>query len=370
MAALLQSPSFLFRPELGTGRAVGGAAVALDAYELASRLSYFMTASMPDAALMAAAADDSLLEEATLRSQAQRLLADPRARSVLSGFFAQWLGLYRLDNLNLDPNAFPEMSDSLRQDLKASVLSYIDKALWSDDSYASLLSGSYGFVNDRLAPLFGVAAPGDDALQYVALDPSQRSGVLTQPGVLSATSHGTGHSPILRGVHLLNQVLCAQLGAPPPGVLEQAETLSVDDSLVCTTRDAVSLKHTAKEGCQGCHAAIDAAGFNFENYDALGRYRTEENGCPVDASGSYPGTDLQGEFADAVALAQQLPQSRVVSHCMVDNLFRFAFGRKASPSDDCELAALADQLHEGGSLQQLVVELVASPSFRSRPKLE
>lgn len=369
LTAILQAPTFLYRPEFGSGDEMGTSAELLTGYELATRLSYFFTGSMPDDALMAAAASGELDSEAGLRSQAQRLLKDSRSRPVVTKFFLEWLRLYKLDELALDPNYFPEFDEAMRDDLKASAKAFVEYALWDKDSWRTLMSGSYGFVNDRLAPLFGVPAPGTDELTFTELDASERRGVLTQPAMLASTSHGIRHSPILRGVTMLNNILCEPPPAPPPGILAAAEDVQVDPSQICTTRDDVALTHTAKAGCQGCHASIDGAGFNFENYDALGRFRSVENDCMVDATGTFPGTDIEGEVVDAVHLADQLGDSKTVTGCFSEHLFRYALGRGASDADACEVANLAIQLQDGGdSLQGLVLNMVTSPSFRSRPQ--
>lgn len=378
VAALLQSPSFLYRPEFGRGgRTLSGQRLPegirpLTGRELASRMSYFLWASLPDTALLAAADAGRLDRAAGIVEEAKRMLADPRARPVVNDFFAQWLGLYKLDEMVLERSAFPEFDDELRRDLYASGMAYIDHAVWKLDSWTALMSGDFGFVNRRLAPLFGVEAPAGETLKLLALSPTERRGVLTQPAVLAATSHGVRHAPILRGVHVLNRIMCADLPDPPADVFNQPD-LIVDESAICTTRDEVSMTHTAKPGCVSCHDAIDAAGFNFEHYDGLGRFRSRENGCPVDGSGSYPGTDVTGELKSAVALAEQLPQSRTAAACLVQHLFGFALGRAATEDERCEVLALTDPLLAGpdpaqDSLQQLVLSLVTTPSFRSRPE--
>jgi hypothetical protein len=367
IAGLLESPSFLYRPEFGSSNSIGNA-IELDAYELASRLSYFFWKSVPDETLLAAAADGSLLTDNVLRAQANRLLNDPRAKQVLADFFAQWLGLYKLDSMTLDASAFPEFDNALRSDLKDSVLKYVEYALWNADSWSVLMSGSYGFVNDRLAPIFGVSAPNSEQLVRVDLNMSERAGVLTQPGTLASTSHDSRHSPILRGVQFLTGIVCAPPPPPANGVGMPDPDLVVDESQVCTTRDEVALKHSASAGCSACHDSIDGAGFNFEHYDALGRYRTVENGCQVDASGTFAGTDISGVVRSAVDLALQLPTSRTVSSCMTEHMFRFALGRKNNSQDACEISTLSNQLTNTDSMQSLVIELVMSPSFRSRPR--
>ncbi len=370
ISAVLESPLFLFRAEFGSNTPVGDKAVRLTGYEMASRLSYFFLETLPDDELITAARDGLLDSDDGVRTQAERLMADPNARPVLTNFLAEWLRLYKIDGLSLDPNTFPEFDTQLKADLKESARLYLDKALWEDDSWASLMTGSYGFVNDRLAPLFGVPAPGTDELTYVDLPKDQRAGILTQPGVLSSTSHGLRHSPIFRGVTLLSSFLCTPTGPADPKNLNK-EPEKVDPGEVCTTRDDVAKTHTVRDECQDCHRAIDGAGFTFENYDALGRYRDTENGCSVDASGSLPTSDVEGEIKDGVDLSQKLAQSPQVAACMSEHLFRYALGRSVANADTCEVQALAGNLLESDddSMQNLILNLVTTPSFVSRPKL-
>ena len=368
--AILQSPSFLYRPEFGAGGA-GGETVQLSAHELATRLSYFLVGSIPDAELLQAAKDGDLLRVGGYRAHVDRLLLDPRARPVLTDFFVQWLRLDRLDTLRLATDEFGEVDEALRADLKESVRKYVDHALWAEDSWVTLMTGSYGFVNDRLAPYFGVEAPGTDELVYTELSAAERRGILTQPGVLASTSHDSGHSAILRGVMVLNSVLCQPPGPPPGDVAALVSEIQVDEADICTTRDAVVMKHTGKPDCQNCHVAIDGAGFISDNYDALGRFRITENGCPIDASGEFPGTDIQGKLPDALALSDRLSDSATAANCFAEHMFRFALGRPAAEEDQCEVEFIAQTLlSDKDSLQDLVKALVMSPSFLTRPKAQ
>ncbi len=363
--ALLQSPLFLYRPEVGLGAEDGATVAPLDDWEMASRLSYFFLDDMPDGELVAAAEAGELVADEGLELHARRLLDDPRARPVLTGFFAEWLRVYKLDELALDPNAFPEFDETLRADLEASTFLFLDKVLWQDDSWESLMTGSFGFVNDRLAPVFGVAAPGTDELTLVELSASERRGVLTQPGLLASTSHGIQHSPIYRGVTMLSSVLCNEMPAPPPGILDDFEPVDVPADEVCTVRDQIAKTHTVGNDCQGCHAQIDGAGFAFEHYDALGRFRTEENGCEVDASGTFPGT--LGDVTDAIDMADKLAASEDAATCMAAHMFRFGLGRSEVRGDQCMIDAMTDAMLGGsGSLREMVVALVLSPAFRTR----
>lgn len=374
LTGLLESPFFLYRPELGNpaaeapGTAEG--AIPLTDYELATRLSYLLWDEMPDQELFDAAAAGLLQTDAGLEAQARRMMADERAREVLTGFLWDWLGLYLLDELNLDRETFPAFSPRLRQRLADATERYLEKALFEDDSYRSLLLGDYGFVDELVAPMFGVDAPAEaDGLVLTSLDRSQRRGILSQPGFLAATSHGIGHSPILRGVKIMDRLLCSPSPPPPPEVLDSVGASDNAPEDVCTTRDHVSKTHTVGADCQSCHEAIDGTGFAFENYDALGRWRDEENGCAVDASGKLPLRAGDGEVAGPIDAIERMAASKQVAECFVAHWFRFALGREETHRDDPALRALAAELADGGDdrLQERMLALILSPSFRTLP---
>ncbi|MGH1347411.1 MAG: DUF1592 domain-containing protein [Nannocystales bacterium] len=359
--AILQSPFFLYRPQFGV--AGDGATVPLGDFEMASQLSYFFLDDMPDAELWAAAQAGELTDPDGLEAQARRLLVDPRAEDVLTGFLSEWLRLYKLEEVSLDEGAFPQWDETLQADLDESARLFLHEALWEADSWEALMSGSYGYVNDRLAPIFGVAAPGSADFVRVELDPTQRRGILTQPGILASTSHGISHSPIFRGVTVLDNIMCNPVPAAPPGFAdEDPNDVSPED--ICTTRDQVWLTHTNRSECLVCHNAIDNVGFTFENYDALGRFRTDENGCSIDASGAFPGEI--GEVSGPIEAAEALANSTQTVRCAGEHVVRFTMGRSTREGDDCELEALADAVQAGGSLQEMFIQMTLSPTFRRR----
>lgn len=365
---VLESTSFLYRPEVGSDVNVNGA-VALDDYEVASRLSYFFLETMPDDALMAAAAQGALHTPEQVEAQAYRLLADPRAHDVVARFHRQWLKLDRLDGLALARTQFPSFDPTVRAALIESTERYLDYAFWEDGRFETLMTSRVGFVNDTLADVFGVPPPGSSELVPMTLDDSQRAGILTQPGVLASTSHPITHSPILRGVFVLDGILCAPPPAAPPGV-----NTTIPDSAEApdahTTRERIEQTHGTAE-CSSCHDSIDGMGFSFENYDALGRFRTQENGYPVDATGAVVGTrDIDGQVDGAVALAERLVDSSQVQACFAAHWFRFALGRTEARADTCQVEALADVLAENdGSIEAMLIALVTSPAFLTRPEI-
>lgn len=363
--ALLISPDFLYRPEmLGAGDAPEGF-VTLSDHELATRLSYMIWGTIPDAELRRAADAGELSDGAAVESQVRRMLVDPRARQTTGAFFEQWLELARLETASSD--SFPEFDPAMRSDLRASVLRFTEDAFWEQRSYDQLMGGSYGYVNDRLAPAFNVAPPGTEELTRVDLDPAQRSGILTQPGWLASSTHGVAHSPIVRGLFVVRNVLCGTIDPPPADV----NTMLPEDlpTEIRTTRELIELTHGTTE-CATCHARIDGAGFAFERYDAIGRYRTMENGVEVDPSGVVLGAgDANGTYPSALEMIDAFSDSDRVRECMVRQMYRFTMGRRDQEGDACQVRDLSDAFGEHRDTTELLVAIATSPSFRYRPEV-
>ncbi len=365
--ALLLTPQFLFRPELGDpSRAAPAGTRALDGYEVASRLSYFLFRTMPDDTLFEAAASGELDTVTGIEAHARRMLEDVRARDTIADLHAQWFQTWRVeDELRLDADAFPELDAAVARDLRASLDLFLADAFFRDGTMSALFDGRYAYLNDRIAPLFGVSAPGSSELVRVELPADvPRAGILTQPGWLTHRSHPTVHSPIYRGVFVRDHVLCASTGDPPAGAEGMSEPLPPD--VVLTTRERTERSHSGR--CAACHQRIDGVGFAFEHYDALGRYRDTEFDLPIDARGEVVDAgDADGPIADALDLAARVASSDRVRTCVATHYVRYALGRLESRADDCQLRALADRLAEsGGDLVELAVAITASPSFRHR----
>jgi hypothetical protein len=243
---------------------------------------------------------------------------------------------------------------------------FLDKTFWGSGSFADLFTSTSGFVTDATAPLYGVPAPGSADPVEVALPASERAGVLTQPGMLTSTSHGISHSAILRGVVVMKSILCMDVGAPPPGVSGLNPDPTPGTRL--TAREQVEKTHAIPE-CLGCHNTIDGLGFTFENYDALGRYRTHDDGLPVDPSGRVQGTlDSNGPVHNAIDLSQRLSHSAQVQDCLAAHWFRFGTGHNESgDGETCEVAQLGHALRAShGDMRAVLRALVTSPAFRSR----
>jgi hypothetical protein len=365
--AVLLSPQFLYRAELGRAAASGSGLVDLDDYEVASRLSYFLWQTMPDDSLFEAAGAGRLVDPATLQAHAERLLADARAHTVIRDFHRQWLELDRLERLTLDPTSFPELDDALRASYRQSLEAFVDWAFWDQRSTSALFASDQVFADETLGPILGVTVTQSGLAKISA---PNRNGLLTQPGLLASTSHGTLHSPVFRGILLLRKFLCFTI--PPPPVDVRTTLDPIPEGTARTTREHFELTHR-KADCSSCHDRIDPAGYTLENYDALGRFVTEENGVPVDASGALPlGSSGTLPINGGIELGNALSSAERVRKCLADHWFRFAFGRlPAAESDRSEVLTLAESIKTGaGDPQALLLALIQSTSFRKRPAAE
>ncbi|MFO0846783.1 MAG: DUF1592 domain-containing protein, partial [Gemmataceae bacterium] len=274
---VLKSPRFLYR-EVGQ---------SADAYDVAARLSFGLWDSVPDKELLAAAAKGELATKEQLTKQAERMLADPRARAKLRDFLLSWLKLDDGQDLAKDAKKFPGFDAEVIADLRTSVELFLDEVLWSENSdYRQLLLADEVHLNGRLAKFYGASLPGDADFQKVKLDPGKRAGALTHPYLMTTFAHAGESSPIHRGVFLARGVLGMALRPPPEAVAPLAPDLHPD----LTTRERVALQ-TRPPTCMGCHSVINPLGFTLEQFDAVGRFRDADHGKPIDATGSYQARD-------------------------------------------------------------------------------
>ncbi len=357
--ALIQSPHFLFRTELGAG---GGGRVALDRYETASALSYFLWRSAPDDALLAAARDGKLESRADLQTQARRMLQDPRAKEAMRAFFLQWLELTAPESLS---KADPAFSPRLAQSMTEESVRFIDDVLWTrDGSLATLLTSPATFVNADLAKLYGVEPPAGGGFGKATLDGKRRAGFLTHAAFLASHTPGGGFSPIFLGRFVRTSLFCQELPSPPADVPQ----ISNDPNLSTRQRFA---QHAAAPSCRACHHLMDPIGWGFEQFDPLGRHRPTEKNVPLTGEGELAGTDVDGAFAGPVQLATRLAQSADVRRCFSAHALKFALGRETAspkyrlPSDERAIAELAEALRKGG-MKELLATLVSTDTFTLR----
>lgn len=362
LEAMLQSPNFLYRTELGDGQADAPGDVRLTAHEIASALAYGLWGGPPDAVLDTAADSGALLEAAEQARQVERMLADPRARATLRRFYHQLFEMRRLGTIARDASLYPRFAEQLPF-LEPSLLSFTDHVTWEGEgTLDALLSARYAFVNAPLSELFDAPSSiSGDELRQVEVEAS-RGGALLHPAILAAGSNPNATSPVRRGLFILERLLCQHVPAPPA---DAPMTPPVDPTLR-TTRARFEA-HTTQPLCARCHEAIDPIGFAFEGYDPVGRSRQQENGVAVDTTGSLNLDGQPVDFDDGVMLVRAFAQSPTVRRCFATQLFRFAMGRKETRADVTTLDALAGEFErQGHAIVPLVRAVVLADPFVRR----
>ncbi|MDX2019637.1 MAG: DUF1592 domain-containing protein [Deltaproteobacteria bacterium] len=331
--AFLQSPHFLYRVE---GAAKTGSVAA--PYALASRLSYLIWSSMPDETLFAAAASGRLKGAGDVALQAQRMLADDRAKRGVNNFFGQWLELSRVQRLEKDAEANPTWTPAIAGLLRQETEAYVqDQVLGGKGNLKSLLTDPHSFINADLAKFYGLQAPAGSGFGRVNLNPKQRAGLLTQGALLAAAAKPRQSSPVARGYFVRDRLLCSP--PPPPPANVNAKLPEPDGT--ATTRQRLE-SHRTDPSCRGCHELLDPVGLGFEHYDAVGLWRDQDEGKPVDATGKISSAgDADGAFDGAIELATKLAGSQTVQACFAKQFFRFAFARGETDDDACTLDALS-----------------------------
>lgn len=326
LRAVLLSPHFIFRVELDPDP-TSLVAHPLTGYELATRLSYFLWSSTPDASLMARAESGTLGQEPVLREEVSRLLNDARSSALVDNFAGQWLHLRAIDALEPDPVTFAGFDRAVLPDLRRESELLFRDVMFGGAPLATLLTASYSYLNDPLARHYGLPLVGSTELVRVELGASeQRGGLLTQGGFLALTSYPGRTSPVIRGKWVMDELLCAAVPPPPADVDLGAVAMAEAQGL--TQRQALE-RHRQDPKCIGCHQLMDPIGFGLENYDAIGRYRTTDAGVAIDSAGQLPTGEA---FSGAKQLATLVAQSPEFARCVTRKLYTYALGRP--PSDD------------------------------------
>jgi hypothetical protein len=373
LEAILQSPYFLYHLEADE-QAKGAGKVAVTSYDMASRLSYFIWGSMPDATLTAAAGNGMLTTPAQIAAQAQRLVADARVVPGMKNFYEQWLQILDLPtsksknpvtSVDYGTMFTPGMQTSLRASLDAQ----IDDALWgTGDSVKALLTGTNAWVDTNTAPLFGITS-ATATMAKTPVDPTQRAGIMTHPAIMSIFATETSSHPIKRGVFFWDKLLCQPLPDPPanvPPFVPPSPGESLRQDFETLTADKVT--------CQPCHMRINPLGFLFEHYDTLGRYRTvDDNGQPVNSVATIVGTGdpmLDLSTTDAVQFANRLgADNGTVAQCMVTQVYRYAVHRREADSgaDQPALTTLSTAFDSSGrNMKTLLSTVTQSEAFLYR----
>lgn len=358
---VLISPKFLYRLELLPPDAQPGVPVPLDDYALASRLSYFLWSSMPDDELFHLAAAKKLSDPDILAEQVQRLLRDPRADAFLEGFFGQWLGLRKLPDIMFDVKLYPAFSSELKDDLRRETALFIASVVKENRSILDLLRAEYTFVNGRLAGYYGISGVERSAgFQKVSLEGTPRQGILTQASVLMLPSYPNRTSPTRRGNWILETILGEEPPPPPDNVPELAETQAARPNL--SLRQQLEL-HRSNAVCASCHRTMDSIGFGLENFDAIGRWREEDNGKAIDAAGELPSGERFANPRELIALL--LKRKGDFARNLTSRLLTYALGRGLEHTDRPVVDAILKRTEAGEyRFHDVIREVVLSQPFR------
>jgi len=355
----VQSPALLYRVERGRGQAKNGV-VQLSDYETASRLSFLFTDSMPDAELFEAAKAGKLRTRKQIVAHAERLMKTPRFMNVMAAFHRDWLHLYDLETTARDATLFPEFTPALHASMLRESSEYVRYVLEEGDgSLRTLLGGTTFPIDGELANLYGVKAANPEAFSPVEI--RNRRGLLTQAAFLAASSKVDRTNPIHRGAFFQREVLCSELPSLPGNIDTNGPLESSASLPTARERYAPLLENPS---CSGCHTQFNPTGLAFEQFDAIGRHRSQENGKTIDASGSINLGDGPKTFDSAVQLVDLVVDSEQVSRCYSTQWYRAALGRREVTDDTCTLNSLEDAMvtHDG-DLRELLLAVVRSDAF-------
>jgi mono/diheme cytochrome c family protein len=365
---LLVSSQFLFRIEHVPDAVTPGATYRVSDLELASRLSFFLWSSIPDDELLSVAAAGRLSDPTMLDRQVRRMLADPKADALATNFAAQWLFLRDIDVKHPDEVLFQNFDESLRQAMRRETELFVASVFRENRPLTTLLTADYTFLNGRLAEHYGIPHVRGSYFRRVTLPPgSMRGGLLGQGSILTLTSYATRTSPVLRGKWVLENLLASPPPPPPPDV-PALKTEGHEPGTSLTMREAM-IQHRANPACASCHARMDPIGFAMENFDAIGRWRDNDHGAPIDVSGVFPG----GVTFDGIAgLKRELVrQPAPFLHNVAERLLMYAVGRNLQYYDAPAVRAiLRTAAPQRFTLASLVLGVVHSDPFRMRQKAE
>ncbi len=328
LSAILVSPRFLFRVEQSPPGPAPGTVHSLDGPTLASRLSFFLWSSLPDEALLRAAASGELLEPAVLEREVRRMLADPKAAALSTNFARQWLQLSNLATVSPDLRLFPDFDENLRHAFREETERFFASIIKDDRPVTDLLRADFTFLNERLARHYGISGVSGSRFRRVELSADHaRGGLLRHGSILTVTSYANRTSPVIRGNWVLDNILGTPTPPPPPDIPALEDAVVAAD-LPMRERLAV---HRADKTCATCHNLMDPIGFALEHYDAVGRWRAREGDSPVDAAGGLPdGQTLAGVEGLERALGQR---PDLFARTLAEKLLTYALGRGLEPGD-------------------------------------
>lgn len=358
---LAQAPQTLYRSEIGGG----SGDTSLTSYEIATSLAYMLTGAPPDATLLEVAANGTEIAKADIRrAQAERLIDSPAGRARMVRFVMEWFGLTNYGRLEKSATAYPQFTPSMRASLEAETKAFIEHVIFDNEgTFTAFMSAPYSYVNDDVASIYGISAPGGAELVKTNLPSEQRAGILTQGSVQSWYAHDNQSGPVFRGKFVRQNILCQPLPPPPP-----VNVIVVPPpNPALTTRERFAA-HTEAPSCNACHALINPIGFGFEMYDGIGRVRDTENGKPVDSSGTLDGADgVSRDFVGGAELARLLAESDDAKNCFVTQFTRFSQGHVETVNDICGINTQTQSFKaQGTNIREMVLSMVTADNFIRR----
>ena len=360
---ILISPDFVFRVERDPEGIAPATTYRISDEELASRLSFFLWSSIPDDELLDAAASGSLSDPAVLEQQVRRMLADSRAQALTANFAGQWLYLRNLTGASPNPATFPDFDDNLRQGFRRETELLFDNIIRENRSVLDLLNAEYTFVNERLARHYGIPNVYGDHFRRITVTDDYRRGLLGHGSILTVTSYSTRTSPVLRGKWILDNILGMPPPPPPPDVPELEENSA--EGKVLSMRERMA-HHRTNAVCAACHSKMDPLGLSLENFDAVGKWRTnDDNGTPIDASGSFvDGTSFTGAAGLQRALVAQPGR---FFHTVTEKLLTYAVGRGVEYYDQPAVRTITREAARSDyRFSALITAIVKSTPFQMR----
>jgi hypothetical protein len=365
---LLADPEFLFRVERDPANLAIGAAHRITDFELASRLSFFLWSTIPDEELLSIAEQGKLKDPAVLRAQVTRMLKSPKSQTLITNFSDQWLFLRELRNRNPDLLLFPDFDDNLRQSFQRETQLLFGSIVREDRNVFDILTADYTFVNERLARHYGIPNIYGTDFRRVPVTAPARKGLLGHASFLTITSNPNRTSPVQRGAWILENLLGSPPPAPPPNVpaFPEAQTGQGIKVTTLSVRERME-QHRVNQPCKGCHQIMDPIGLSLENFDAVGRWRTQDLGTSIDTKGQLvDGTALEGVDSMRAAL---LKYSDAYVQTITEKLLMYATGRSAHYYDMPAIRSITREAAKNDyRFSSLVMAIVSSDPFQMRVK--
>jgi hypothetical protein len=359
---MLASPKFLFRMERDPAAVASGKSYRIGDFELASRLSFFLWSSIPDDELLRLAGEGKLKNPEVFDAQVRRMLADPKAEALVNNFAGQWLQLRNLRNVQPNTDLFPDFDDNLRQSFRRETELLFESVMQEDRSVLDLMTADYTFVNERLARHYGIPDIYGSRFRRVEVTDDARRGLLGQGSILALTSHAERTSPVVRGKWILENILGTPVPPPPPDV--PALKGNQEGQRPRTMREQMA-EHRANPACANCHKAMDSIGFAMENFDAIGAWRAQDSGNPIDASGELAdGTKINGVVSLRKAL---ISRPELFAGTLTEKMLTYALGRGLDYRDMPTVRAiLRDASVNNYRFSTLILGVVHSAPFQMR----